>query len=350
MMKAWVLHGINDIRYEEVAKPVPPAGEVLVKVSAAGICGSDIPRIYETGAHKHPLIPGHEFSGIVDCIGDGVDEKWTGKRVGIFPLIPCRECAQCRKQKYEMCSHYDYLGSRRDGGFAEYVSVPEWNLIELTDAVSDEAAAMLEPMAVAVHAMRIGEPAVGERIAVCGLGTIGLLLCMFLIDRGFKDLLVMGNKEFQRQQALKLGIPAENYCDSRSEDPVRWIVQKTEGAGTDLYFECVGRNETAALGLDAAAAGGRVVFMGNPHSDMLFTRDTYWKILRKQLTVRGTWNSSYVKDENDDWHYVLQRLNEGRVAPQVLITHSLKTDELKRGLHIMRDKTEGYCKVMIKGV
>ena len=155
-MKAWVLHGVNDIRYEETERPVAPAGEVLVRVRAAGICGSDIPRIYDTGAHRHPLICGHEFSGCVESVGDGVDAAWIGKRVGIFPLIPCRECAQCKKQRYEMCSHYDYLGSRRDGGFAEYVSVPEWNLLALPDAVSYEAAAMLEPMAVAVHAMRIG--------------------------------------------------------------------------------------------------------------------------------------------------------------------------------------------------
>ena len=348
MMKAWVLHGINDIRYEEVPKPQPSSGEVLVKLSTAGICGSDIPRIYETGAHTHPLIPGHEFSGCVESVGADVDEKWIGKRVGVFPLIPCGECAQCRKKKYEMCSHYDYLGSRRDGGFAEYVSVPEWNLIELPDTVSDEAAAMLEPMAVAVHAMRIGAPLKGERVAVCGLGTIGLLLCMFLMDIDIKDLLVIGNKEFQRQQAVKLGIPDENYCDTKTENAAEWIAQKTGSSGVDLYFECVGRNETAALGLEAAAAGGRVVFMGNPHSDMSFTRDNYWKILRKQLTVCGTWNSSFIKDENDDWRYVLNRLKEGRVDPEALITHSLRADELERGLHIMRDKTEGYCKVMIK--
>ena len=372
-MKAWVLHGVNDIRYEETARPVPPAGEVLVRVSAAGICGSDIPRIYDTGAHRHPLICGHEFSGCVESVGDGVDTAWIGKRVGIFPLIPCRECAQCKKQRYEMCSHYDYLGSRRDGGFAEYVSVPEWNLLELPDAVSYEAAAMLEPMAVAVHAMRIGlgqsagvektMAATGVKgeflrsgqtadgvlpgtVCVCGLGTIGLLLTMFLKAQGIRDILVIGNKEFQRQQALRLGIPEENYCDSKKQDAAAWISERTGGVGADLYFECVGRNETAALGLDVAAAGGRVVFMGNPHSDMAFSRDCYWKILRKQLTVLGTWNSTYTKDAGDDWQYVLRALEQGQVSPELLITHRLELKDLEKGLHIMRDKTEDYCKIM----
>ncbi|MBR0119687.1 MAG: alcohol dehydrogenase catalytic domain-containing protein, partial [Eubacterium sp.] len=123
-MKAWVLHQINDIRYEEVATPeVSNTGssgsEVLVKVCAAGICGSDIPRIYETGAHKMPLIPGHEFAGEVADVGEGDEAGWIGKRVGIYPLIPCRKCHSCLQDQYELCRDYDYIGSRRDGAFAE---------------------------------------------------------------------------------------------------------------------------------------------------------------------------------------------------------------------------------------
>ena len=153
-MKAWVLHRINDIRLETVEMPAPQSGEVLVAVKAVGICGSDIPRIYRTGAHRHPLIPGHEFSGVVEVLGKDADSAWLGKRVGVFPLIPCRACGPCMRGQYEMCRNYDYLGSRRDGGFAEYAAVPADNLIELPDNISFEEAAMLEPMAVAVHAMR----------------------------------------------------------------------------------------------------------------------------------------------------------------------------------------------------
>ena len=134
-MKAWVLHGVNDIRLEEKEEPQLRADEALVCVKAAGICGSDIPRIYKTGAHVHPLIPGHEFSGQVVKVGHKADIKWLHKRVGIFPLIPCRKCAACQRQQYELCRDYGYLGSRRNGGFAEYTAVPQWNLIELPDRV-----------------------------------------------------------------------------------------------------------------------------------------------------------------------------------------------------------------------
>ena len=111
-MKAWVLHNIGDIRFEDIDKPKPGQGEVLINVKAAGICGSDIPRTFDTGAHKMPIIIGHEFSGIVAETGEGVDPAWMGARVGIFPLIPCRKCPQCLNERYELCRDYDYLGSR----------------------------------------------------------------------------------------------------------------------------------------------------------------------------------------------------------------------------------------------
>lgn len=145
-MKAWVLQGVDDLRWETVEEPILAKGEVLLQVKAAGICGSDIPRIYRTGAHVHPLIPGHEFSGLVVRTGPGVDPAWQGRRAGVFPLIPCRECLPCRKGQFEMCQNYGYLGSRRDGGFGEYAAVPAWNLIPLPEQVSYEEAAMLEPL------------------------------------------------------------------------------------------------------------------------------------------------------------------------------------------------------------
>lgn len=346
-MKAWVLHGIGDIRLEDVKKPQPAADEVLVQVKAVGICGSDIPRIYKTGAYSFPLIPGHEFSGIVAETGAATDPAWKGQRVGIFPLIPCEKCLPCERKQYEMCRSYSYLGSRRDGGFAEFVAVPAKNLIQLPESVSFEAAAMLEPMAVAVHAMRRVEPTADDRVVVCGLGTIGLLLLMYLREAGIKDILVVGNKESQRQRALELGIDAEAYCDSKKEDVDQWLEAHTNGCGADVFFECVGKNETLAQAIGHTAPGGRVMLVGNPYSDMKLEKAVYWKILRNQLTVTGTWNSSFTQEPEDDWHYVLDRISRGRVAPDRLISHRLSLEEMTGGARIMRDKTEDYVKVMV---
>ncbi|MCI8417106.1 MAG: galactitol-1-phosphate 5-dehydrogenase [Lachnospiraceae bacterium] len=352
-MRAYVLHQRGDICLESVKNPKPGPGEVLVAVRAAGICGSDIPRVYKNGAYSYPLIPGHEFSGIVTEIGEGVEQRWVGKNVGVFPLIPCKECEPCQEKKYELCRNYSYLGSRRNGGFAELVTVPVENLLEIPANVSLEEAAMLEPMAVAVHAMRRGlsEEASPEEkrrpLAVCGLGTIGLLLVMVLQEAGWENILVIGNKEFQRRMVVELGIPEDSYCDSRTLSVERWIQNHTDGKGVQTFFECVGRNETVTQALNGAKPGSRVVLVGNPASDMILDKNIYWKLLRNQLMVTGTWNSTFIHEAADDWHYVLQRIQAKRIAPAGLITHKLNFESLEQGLHIMRDKTEDYGKIMI---
>ncbi len=370
IMKAWVLQGIDSLVLKEVPVPALGSGEVLVAVRAAGICGSDIPRVYRTGAHRHPLIPGHEFSGEVVELGENVDRSWLGKRVGVFPLIPCRSCEPCRRKQYEMCRNYDYLGSRRDGGFAEYVAVPVWNLLALPQSVSYEEAAMLEPMAVAVHAMRrmlsesdiwisengkragfAGEAEAEKKagnisVAVCGLGTIGLLLLMFLKEAGVREVYAVGNKDFQKEMAKKLGVTEEFYCDSRRQDQHQWLMERTDGRGVDQYYECVGKSETYELAVDGTAPAGRVVLVGNPYSDMMLKKEVYWKILRNQLTILGTWNSSFTQEAGDDWHYVLERLAQGRIAPAGMISHRFALAELRKGLELMRDKREDYVKVM----
>ncbi|MDE6221148.1 MAG: galactitol-1-phosphate 5-dehydrogenase [Lachnospiraceae bacterium] len=346
-MKAWVLYGADDIRLEEVEKPQPKGNEVLVSVQAAGICGSDIPRIYQTGAHTHPLIPGHEFSGVVERTGEFADRKWEGKRVGIFPLIPCRECAPCWKQQYELCRQYSYLGSRRNGGFAEYVAVPEWNLIELPANVSFAEAAMLEPMAVAVHAMRRVQICQDDTVVVYGLGTIGMLLVMFLVDAGIRNILAVGNKAFQKQIVRKIGLDERNYCDSREQNAAEWIQKHTDGAGADVVYECVGRNETFVQVVRLAAPEGRICLVGNPNADMALDRDTYWKVLRNQLVITGTWNSSFTHEPGDDWHFVLDRISRQQISPEKLITHRLPIEELEYGLQLMKNKAEDYIKIMI---
>ena len=367
-MRAYVLHGVNDLRYETVPDPAPGEGEVLVAVKNVGVCGSDIPRIYQTGAHVHPLIPGHEFAGTVVDVGNAADKGWVGKRAGVFPMIPCRQCGPCLEGRYELCRNYNYLGSRRDGGFAELVAVPEENLLLLPESVGLREAAMLEPMAVAVHAMRrglgmelgggaakrAGGRAVTEQkgpeeqrtIAVCGLGTIGLFLLMFLKEAGCERVLALGNKEFQREKAAAFGVSGEDYCDVRRTDGGAWLFGKTDGRGVDVFFECVGKNETFASAVGCTAPAGGVVLVGNPASDMKLERDVYWKILRNQLVVTGTWNSSFAHEVSDDWHYVLKRLVEGRIHPEEMISHRLSLAALERGLRIMRDKTEDYGKIM----
>ena len=351
-MKAWVLHDVNDIQYEEVEMPQIRENEVLVSVKAAGICGSDIPRIYRDGAHKMPLIPGHEFSGQVVEVGDPVNKAWLQKRVGVFPLIPCNSCIACKKGQYEMCLQYSYLGSRRDGGFAEYVMVPASNLIELPESVTYEQAAMLEPVAVAVHAMRRVTLAPTDTIAVCGLGTIGQFLVMLLLERGMENIFVIGNKEYQREKIIAQGLSEKRFYDSRWGDVKGWIDSHTNGTGVDVLFECVGKNETVSQAIDLMAPGGQICLVGNPYTDMTLDKRVYWKILRSQLRVTGTWNSSFFHNAGEerykgtDWEYVLRLLKLNRIAIDRVSSHRFPLPHLDKGFHIMRDKSENYLKIM----
>ena len=170
---------------------------------------------------------------------------------------------------------------------------------------------------------------------------------MFLKEVGVTNILVVGNKDFQKNTILDLGISEACYCDSRTQNVEQWILEKTNGAGIDVFFECVGKNETIIQAINSTIPGGKIMLLGNPHSDMHLEQNVYWKVLRNQLTLKGTWNSSYIGEEDGDWHYVLNKVAEGKVNPEALITHKLAFDQLEKGLKIMRDKTEDYAKVMI---
>lgn len=148
MMAAAVLHAPADLRYEEIGVPRIGANDVLLRVKAAGNCGSDLQRIMVEGTHVFPCVPGHEFSGEIAEIGNKVDSFKIGDKVTAYPLISCMRCEWCQQGEYNLCEDYDYLGSRCDGAFAEYVKVPDSNLIKLPRPIDFEEAAMIDPACV----------------------------------------------------------------------------------------------------------------------------------------------------------------------------------------------------------
>ena len=348
-MRAYQIHKDGSFGLTDVKMPEAGEQEVLVEVYRAGICGSDIPRIYNGEAHIRPLVPGHEFSGRVAAVGKAVDKKWIEKRVGIFPLIPCRACGPCKAGAYEMCRNYNYLGSRRDGGFAEFAAVPERNLIVLPDNISWEEGAMLEPLSVAIHAVRRTEKELvrAKNAVVCGLGTIGQMVLLILKAMGMKSIFAIGNKKIQKAAATACGIPEENYLDVQERNVEEWLQESTQGEGVDLFFECAGTQRTYQLSIESAAPGGRIVLVGNPRSIMPLTSKQYGKILRNQLCIYGSWNSSFsfLGGEND-WTRAITLLKTGKIDIAPLISHHFCMEDLEKGFLIMKNKTEEYIKVM----
>lgn len=333
-MKAYVLHAVNDLRYDDIPIPDCPKDWAIVEVKAAGICSSDIARVFTKGTYHFPTIPGHEFAGIVKSVGCESDNRWIGKKVGIFPLIPCRTCSQCKEKHYEMCANYDYVGSRRDGGFAEYVAVPVWNLIELPDNIRYEEAAMLEPLSVALHAIKIGDVKQGDSVAIIGTGMIGIAAGQWAKKFDAKNVTVIGRNEDKRNLIDNCGLEykVSNFTDDMDE--------------YDFVLEAVGTPSSVETSISCCKAGGSLLLMGNPSGDMHISQNVYWKILRKQLTVRGTWNSSYDGTNQSDWTDAVSALSLGEIKVNSLISHCFKQEKLMQGLELMKKHNEPYCKVM----
>ena len=333
-MKAYRLYGVNDLRYEDVDIPNCNEGWAIIEVKAAGICSSDIPRIYTKGTYHFPTIPGHEFSGEVVRVGNETDTNFIGKRVGIFPLIPGRECEACSQKHYEMCENYDYVGSRRDGGFAEYVAVPVWNLVPIPDNISYEIAAMLEPVSVALHAMKLSNITKGCSVGIIGTGMIGICAGQWAYKLGASKVTVIGRSNSKKTLVEKCGLDYINHQDNE------------ETKQFDVVLEAVGTPNAVEQSIQSTKPGGTIVFMGNPSGEIALNQNVYWRILRKQLTIRGTWNSSYDGINMSDWTEAVEALQKEEITIDALITHSYPQDKLIDGLELMRNASEPYCKVM----
>lgn len=339
LMKALNLHAVGDLRYEDVPTPVREPGEVLMKVHACGICGSDIPRIFKKGTYHFPTIPGHEFAGEII---DADDKSLVGKKAAVFPLIPCGHCAACQTGEYAHCSHYDYYGSRRDGGFAEYIAVKEWNLVFFDDRVSYEEAAMCEPAAVALHSVGQGNVRIGDTVAIFGAGPIGIMLGLWSRTAGAARVILCDIDQTKTDFANSLGFTAIN---SRNIDPVEFIREQTGGKGADVCIEGAGVSQTFEQALKSVKAKGHVVCMGNPAGDMTLTQNGYWEILRKELTVRGTWNSLY-NDAKNDWRTTMEAIASHRIDVRPLISHKFHLSESEQAFGIILGRKEFFNKVM----
>ena len=320
--------------------PVPGPGEVLLKIRAVGICGSDIPRVFTKGTYHFPTIIGHEFAGE---IVEADDSELVGRGASVFPLLPCGKCSACQEEQYARCSDYDYYGSRRDGAMAEYIAVKKENLCLLPKEVAYEEAAMSEPAAVALHAFRKSGVGQGDTLLIYGIGTIGLILAQWAKSAGVKNIILAARTDDKVEFARRLGFPLA--VNAKRESLGKLVEKVTNGRGADACIEGTGTSESWAECLNHVKAGGRVVCLGNPAGGMSLSQDAYWKILRKELTLVGTWNSSFGSRENDWWEAVLA-MQDKRLDLKGLITHRFSLAEYKEAFSLMRERREMYCKVM----
>lgn len=315
----------------------------LVKVAASGICGSDIHRGFGGGAYHHPLIMGHEFSGFVEdpCSGSAFKK---GDRVTVFPLIPCHTCVPCQTGDYAQCMDYDYLGSRRDGGFAEYVYAPDENLVLLPDHVDILHAAMTEPCAVALHGANKFSIKPGASAVVFGAGAIGNMAAQWLRLRGARKIMIVDIDREKLGLAKKMGFTP---IDAGKADPVKAIYDLTSGNGADFAVEAVGLPKTFLQTVQSAARFGEVLFLGNIEGEFRIGEKDFTGILRKEIRIYGTWNSRFVPAGHNEWTAALDYIGRG-IDIGSLISH---TPYLSEGVDMFRkmvDKTETIGRVVFR--
>ena len=339
-MQALVLENVGDLRLEERDVPSITKDEVLVEVKNCGICSSDIERVFVTGTYHFPTIPGHEFAGEIVGVYDEADKELLTKRAAIFPLMPCMKCSACLQEEYAQCKSYNYFGSRCDGGYSEYLAVPKWNLV-FFDKLDYAVAAMCEPASVAIHSLRRVDIKKGDRALIIGTGTIGLLLGLFAKNKGI-DVYMGGRNKEALAFSKSLGLNTIDTTDLENE-----VSKVTDGEGFSYVFEAVGTNTALEQAILSCANFAKIVTIGNPKDDIQIPKNVYWKILRKQLTLTGTWNSSYGTKVND-WRDALAFMSKNEAMFQKLITHKFSLEESKEAFDILRDKSKLTVKVMFK--
>jgi L-iditol 2-dehydrogenase len=345
-MNALVLHAVGDARLETVPRPDPGPGQVRVRIGFCGVCGSDIPRMFVKGTYKFPTVCGHEFAGIVDEVGDGVEECQPGDRVAVFPLLWCGRCTACEQGKYVQCHNYDYLGSRSDGAFAEYVVAPVQNLLHVPDGVSLEEAAMTEPAAVALHAVRRGRCTLGQTVAVFGAGPIGLMVAQWARAMGASQVVLFDLLPQKLAMARELGF--QQVFNSREVDPVSSLNELTAGEGAHVCVESAGVPVTFLHALAGTRRGGRVVILGNPSGDVTLPAALISQAMRREIDLVGTWNSEYSTSGNDDdWSMVLRAMADRTINLLPLITHRVPLARAFEAIEMMKQGKEFFSKVLV---
>ncbi len=332
-MMASLWTGPEQVQTQQVARPEPGPDEVLIKVAYAGICGTDL-MIY-LGKHpraKAPLIMSHEFVGTI--ASEGVEGLPLGAPVAINPLLSCGECPACRRGVGYVCEHLGLVGIDRDGGFAQYAAVPVHTVRLLPRSLPLSRAALIEPLAVAVHAVRVSDLKVGDITAVLGAGPVGILTAQMARLAG-AAVYVSEVSPRRLNIARRLGFAV---IDARSTDPVAEILRATEGEGVPVVFETAGVQATITQAGQVARILGQILQVGMPKAPV--EMDLTPLLFRE---VRITPIRVY-REEDFDLAIRLAAANVLQLEEPV--THILPLNELEKGIHLSHEATDA-CKVLI---
>jgi len=342
-MKAAYIYGPYDLRLEEAEIPEPAADEVLLRVKAVGVCGSDI-HFYVTGRSgvftiTEPFVMGHEFAGEIVEVGEDVKDFRKGDRVTVEPGVPCGSCFYCRIGRYNLCENLKFYGAPpHDGGYREYAAVNHRVIFKLPPSLSFEEGALMEPLAVAVQAVKRSGLSAGDSVAVFGSGPIGLLILQAAREAGATLTIATDVLDYRLKLAESLG--ADYVVNVSREDAAKSIKEMTEGRGVDVVFEASGAPAAFKAAFEAVRSGGVIVQVGIFEHEEISFKPVF--LTAKELDVRGVFRYANV------FPAAISLASQGRVKLKPLITHVFPLEQIKEAFQMIVEKRGNPVKVIIK--
>jgi L-iditol 2-dehydrogenase len=318
-MRVSVLLGQKSLGMEERAVPVPEGDQVLVEVSKVGVCGSDV-HYYRDGrigpfVVDGPLVLGHELSGRIVAVGAGVDASRIGQRVAVEPQKPCRRCSQCKAGRYNLCPFMEFYATPPiDGAFCEYVAIEEDFAHPVPDSISDEAAALLEPLSVGIAAARKGRIVPGSRVLIAGGGPIGVITAQAARAFGAAEIIVSDPVADRRAMASRFG--ATTTVDPTTED--------TTDLQVDCFIDACGIPAAIVAGLESVRGAGTVVIVGTGADTVALPIPT---IMNRELNVTGVFRYT------DTWPLGAHLVATGQVELDPLVTGRFGLDDVEDALN-----------------
>jgi L-iditol 2-dehydrogenase len=342
-MKALVLHDIRDLRVEERPKPRPGPGQVLARVRAVGLCGSDV-HYYTHGrigdqVVKSPMIVGHEGAGEVAELGEGVTDLKVGQRLALEPANPCGQCVFCQTGRQNLCPNVKFASTPPiDGVMCTYTLVSRHQCLPIPDALSWDEAAMLEPLQVGVHTVNLVGVKPGEVVALVGVGSIGLGCMEMARVAGAGRIIVIDRLDYRLKLARKLG--ADETINNAKTDPVEAVAELTGGRMADLTFDCTNKAVGAPMAYDLAGIGGRVALVGIPEEDEIVINAH--RPRRKELTVQ------HIRRSRHAFRQAVDLVASGKLDVKSWVTHHFGLKDAYKAFDMVAEYKNNVLKAVIK--
>lgn len=310
-MKALRVYRNAVLKVEDIPEPIIDSNSVKIKVAACGVCGSDIPRIFDNKAHYYPIVLGHEFSGIVTELGKNVKDICIGDHVVVVPLLPCHKCIDCHNGNYSLCKNYSFIGSRIQGAMAEYVVVPQMNVVKIDKSINLHDAAMIEPITVALHGFQQNSYKSGGRVAILGMGTIGCLSAQIAKAKGASHITAFVRNDKYDELALKCGV--DSIINISEDDWLDKVKKITKCRDYDYIFETAGSSQTIKQCFTIAANKAHICLIGTPKNEVCFSVSEWEKINRKEFYLTGSWMSYSAPFPGSEWKEAVELLKTSQI-------------------------------------